>query len=167
MKQRGRVRSSISVVGILFAMVMFVLVASGQDTDEAVNVRAAVAPFYPPAAMALLEEGRFEIPVKIAPNGDVGEADFKNVSKMFAPALKLIVPKWKFSAAPPNQKKDRTVTLVFVFVIKPQGTNRLDLLPIFRPPYEVEIRDTPAYVETSSRRERGNKIRTFGMRLTN
>jgi len=150
MKQRRR----ISVIGILSVMVLFVSVAGGQDTDETVKVRTAVAPFYPPAAMALLEEGRFEIPVKIKPNGDVADADFKSVSKWFAPALKLIVPKWRFSAASPDQKADRTVTLVFVFVIKPNGTNRLELLPIFRPPFEVEIRDMPPLVETPSRKSK-------------
>jgi len=147
----------LGLIAALSVIVVLVSTAAAQNEDEVVKVRAAVAPFYPPAAMALLEEGRFEIPVRITPKGDVADADFKGVSKWFAPALKLIVPKWKFSAAPPNQKTDRTVTLVFVFVIKPQGTNRLDLLPIFRPPFEVEIRDTPADVETSSRRKSGRR----------
>jgi TonB family protein len=118
---------------------------AGQSSDS-VAVVQAVAPFYPPLALAAHISGEVIVEVEVNNNGDVVGVKALEGHKLLQPAAEMVARRWLFKAVD-NNKGDRQVKLRFRFTLLKEEYSREDLLPVFRPPFEVEIKDTPDRIE--------------------
>lgn len=107
--------------------------ASGSPT-----VIAAAAPTYPGIALAMPKGGDVTVEVSIGPAGRVNDTKvLTGAAPLRHPAVEA-ARLWRFAPAHAGQR----VTLMFSFKVMPKDTSAEDLTPIFKPPYEVEVRRT-------------------------
>ncbi|MBS1794023.1 MAG: energy transducer TonB [Acidobacteria bacterium] len=122
-----------------FLLCLLTSLANAQKPKEEVQVVEAVAPIYPATAIVAAQEGRTWVEVIITKSGAV-----KSVSAIEAPPLlreviKIVASRWRFAPAE-DKSDDRKARLVFIFTRVPSDTKSVELLPMFRPPYEVEVK---------------------------
>lgn len=117
---------------------VFTSLAYAQQKQDSVCVTEAVAPVFPPTIVALNQQGTFNVMVQINKDGVVKSVDAGRVPKTLKPVLELVASRWRFNSS--EDDKYRNVTLSFVFTLVPTATLSEDLLPVFRPPYQIEVK---------------------------
>lgn len=128
-------------------------VASAQGTDSPVPVLEAVAPVFPVIAIATAQQGKVQVDVRINEDGTVRSVDFGQGPSIFRPLLKIVAGRWRFASTEKNSGY-RTVRLSFVFTLVPSETKSEELLPIYRPPYEVEVKGRFPIITKDAKRTR-------------
>jgi TonB family protein len=127
-----------TIITAFFILMLFnySVVVSAQKNDPA--VREACIPFYPATAVISNQQGKVFVDVEIRKDGSVESIKIKQGHPLFEPVLKLTVSKWRFETT--KSRKKRTVQLCFIFVLVPSETESVEMLSIYRSPYEVEIK---------------------------
>jgi hypothetical protein len=132
-------------------------VLSQQSSSNPLVVEAAI-PVFPATAIATAQEGQVLVLVGIRNDGTVKSVEFGSGPSIFRPALKLVASRWKF--APTNKtSEERSVQLSFIFRLVPTETKSEDMLPIYRPPYEVEVRGRLPSVSKDAKSESKLNVR--------
>ena len=101
-------------------------------------VKAAVAPEYPPIAVAGRVSGVVSVRVVIGDSGVVTQADVIQGHPMLKTAALEAAQKWRFEAG-----SAATVSLKFNFAVLPEKADKESEVT-FLPPDEVEVRKRPA-----------------------
>jgi TonB family protein len=124
---------------VVVALMLSTNIAASHPSEPRPSLVQAVAPAYPPIAATANAAGTVTIEVKIKSDGMVSSARAVNGVGVLAVAATNSARRWIFAA---TQAKAgvRTVRLTFVFRIMPFSTPKDELLAIFKPPYEVEVR---------------------------
>jgi len=112
------------------------LALAQQGRAPVAAVTMAVAPSFPPAALALPKGDDAIVEVTISPKGEVESAKPMQGSRLLYAASLAAAKKWHFQAADQQSK----VLLTFSFRLLPQDALAEDATVIFMPPYRVEIR---------------------------
>jgi len=125
----------------------------GQSQDRSAAVVQAVAPVFPPLAVAAAQDGTVIADARISPNGVVKSVQIVEGHKLLRKVVEITAKRWVFAST--QERTDlRTVRLSFVFKLVPKETPSVELLPIFRPPYQVEVRTRfPSITKYSTRRK--------------
>jgi hypothetical protein len=110
--------------------------ALAQQGQAPAAVTMAVAPSFPPAALALPKGDDAVVEVTISPKGEVESAKPMQGSRLLYAASLAAAKKWHFQATDQQSK----VLLTFSFRLLPQDALSEDATVIFIPPYRVEIR---------------------------
>jgi hypothetical protein len=108
---------------------------------EGVTVLEAVPPIYSQVAVNARASGKLSVEVEINSDGSVASAHAVQPS-IFRPAAEKAALRWRF--VPSTDARLRVVKLLFHFIIVNQVVEASDLVPIFTPPYEIEIRGVPS-----------------------
>lgn len=132
-------RKSIKFVILLSALFAAFVNANAQKPEESVLVLEAVAPVFPTIIISAVERGRTTVEVIVGEHGQV-----ESIGEVKAPAilrrtLSAAARKWRFA---PVEKGSgvRKIELVFVLTMVSSDAKSEELFPVFRPPYEVEIK---------------------------
>lgn len=112
-------------------------------TYEPPLVMSAVAPVFPPIAVAANISGTVLIEVEVNAAGGVISARGVSAHPLLRKAAENTARRWQFMPAT-SDTGARAITLTFVFRIMPKETNADELTPVFTPPYQVEVRHRPA-----------------------
>lgn len=128
--------------GILFAVVISALIFSppaiAQVADQPPVVRA-VPPIFPLPEGGPNAMGSVVVEARVAAGGGVIEARALQGHPALYRAAEAAARRWLFSPLA-GQGKVRTVRLTFAFKFMDEGTPDEDLLPLFEPPYRIEVR---------------------------
>lgn len=108
-------------------------------------VRASSAVF-PLIAAVAEESGTVVVEVKIKPDGTVAEANVVDGHRLFLVAAEASSRRWVFNSVT-ESNVFRTARLTFDFKLIRKESRTEELLPVFIPPYGVEIRATVPAVE--------------------
>lgn len=131
---------------VLFA-VLIALASPSPTLAEIGNVAviSGVIPEYPSVAAQARVAGRFKVRVKVNVTGTPVCAE------LVEPRMPLMKPvteeaslAWRFAPAGLEEMKAdayREIDLTFVFTLVDSDAPPSELLPRFRPPYEVEVRE--------------------------
>jgi TonB family protein len=134
--------------GIVCLIAFDSLVGSSQNQAQSENqpavVKAVPAP-YPAIAMAANVSGSVIVEVKINAKGEVTSADAIEGHKPLQKAAEYAAKRWIFSPTDEKNKK-RSVRLTFSFILIPKYSSSADLMPVFMPPYKVEVIDSLARI---------------------
>ena len=117
--------------------------AFGQQS-EGVGVLEAVPPIYSQIAVNARASGKLLVEVEINSDGSVASAHAIQPN-IFRPAAERAALRWRF--VPSTDAKLRVVKLVFHFKVMDRPVEASDLVPIFKPPYEIEVRGMPSEFE--------------------
>jgi len=127
-----------------FSTLVLLLWPTGSDgwmnKDQPAPVQA-VAPAYPPIAVTVGAAGTVVVEVQLRADGTVSKIQTIEGVGALAAAAENAAGQWKFVGTD-RQDSKRSVRLTFVFKIMPRDTPRHELLPMFLPPYRVEVRAT-------------------------
>ncbi len=131
------------LVKMLISAVLCICLGNGhqvlcQQADSNPPVVEAVIPVFPATAIATAQEGQVLLLVMVRNDGKVKSVEFKSGPSIFRPVAKLVASRWKF--APTKSSTTCSVQLSFIFKLMPDETKSEDMLPVYRPPYEVEVR---------------------------
>jgi len=138
------------VITLVMALAPATFVAKVPREDQPLVVQA-VAPAYPPIAATAGAAGTVVIEVRLKADGSVSSARVVNGIGVLAAAATNSARRWTFVGTD-EQNNPRVVRLMFVFRIMPRDTPKDELLPIFMPPYKVEVRATvPKAVDSVNR----------------
>lgn len=138
------------VIALVMALAPATFVAKVPREDQP-SVVQAVAPAYPPIAATAGAAGTVVIEVRLKADGSVSSARVVNGIGVLAAAATNSARRWTFVGTD-EQNNPRVVRLTFVFRIMPRDTPKDELLPIFMPPYKVEVRATvPKGVDSVNR----------------
>jgi hypothetical protein len=125
---------------VCFAMGLYVLSCgqlNAQVKGDQPTVILAVVPNYSPLALSTQSSGEVLIEVKIDSNGSVTDARGISGKPILIGVSKYVARRWKFALS--DNIGVRTARLTFVYRLVPKGTPMEELLPVFKPPYRVEI----------------------------
>jgi TonB family protein len=107
-------------------------------TNGSPRVVAAIAPTYPGIALAMPKGGDVTVEVSVGSGGIVNDARVvTGAPPLRHPAVEA-ARLWRFAPGDAEQR----ITLTFSFKIMPKNTSAEELTPVFKPPYEVEVRRT-------------------------
>jgi hypothetical protein len=139
--------ATLAAITTVFAAVTasVVRIQSTNTNTEQPAVVLAVAPIFPPAAVASNTSGRVVIEVQIDVTGAVSMAKIVDGDVLFRQGkiYEATALRWRF-AADKNGAGLRTARLTFVFRIMPKETPPAELTSVFMPPYKkVEVRHKP------------------------
>lgn len=96
-----------------------------------------VPPIYPAVALAKGSEGLVVIEVQISATGDVKRVETVDGPRLLHDVAKAAAARWKFNSI--SSHGVRTVKLSFEFTIRKESTSSSELVPIFLPPFKIEI----------------------------
>lgn len=136
----------LSMILCLTAVKLFAVVSDGvPQSNEGPPVVRAVAAAYPAVAMGARISGSVIVEVKINAKGEVTSADAVGGHKLLRKDAERAARRWTFA---PTHERDKTrmVRLTFEFIVMPEDAPYADLLPVFMPPYRVEVRDAPGRI---------------------
>jgi outer membrane biosynthesis protein TonB len=112
---------------------------------QAPRVVSGVIPAYPSVAAQARISGRFRVRVKVNVTGTPVCADLVDPQMpLMKPVTEEAALAWRFEPASLEEMKAepyRQVELTFVFVLVDPEAPTAELLPRFKPPYEVEVRE--------------------------
>jgi len=109
--------------------------------SQSISVMQAVPPRYPLVAAAANVSGTVTVEVQVSARGDVMSSRAIDGNKFLRTSAENAARRWLF--APIDERANvRVACLTFVFTIMPRDTLPDELLPIFIPPYQIEIRQT-------------------------
>ena len=112
------------------------LTAAQVQESTPMKVEAATAPIYPQLAILSATGGDVVVQVKINAEGDVTSAKVVDGHKLLREASLNAARQWRFSSG----EAGREAQLTFSFRVMPKNTSQIELTPIFKPPYRVEVR---------------------------
>jgi TonB family protein len=122
---------------ILAIAVTLGLSPSAQVQENApLKIEAAIAPIYPQLAILSATGGDVVVQVKINAGGYITSAKVVDGHKLLREASLNAARRWQFSSG----EAGREVQLTFSFRVMPKNTPQIELTPIFKPPYKVEVR---------------------------
>jgi len=127
------------VFGLLLLMIEPLNIVLGQSHDQPVVVVQAVAPVFPPLAVTAAQDGTVVVDVQVDAKGTVKSLQIVEGPKLLHKVVEIATRRWVF-AATEDKTDSRTVRLSFVFKLVSKETPSEELLTIFRPPYQVEVR---------------------------
>lgn len=136
---RNRILINIVIIAGLYLCVGNAQKFLCQEAESGPSVVSAVIPVYPAVAVATGSQGLVTVVAVVRGDGTVKSVKVRSGPPIFTQLLKLVVSRWKF--APTKGSTTRSVQLSFIFKLMPAETKSEDLLPIYRPPYEVEVRE--------------------------
>jgi TonB family protein len=116
------------------------LIGRTQQASQPPAVVQAVAPSYPRIAATAGASGTVIVEAKIDTRGAVTSVNTVGRITVLAKAAENSAKRWIFAAD--ESSNARVVRLTFVFKIMPRATPGDELLPIFMPPYSIEVRTT-------------------------
>lgn len=135
----------------VIATVIFAAVAMPEERFQSTRTHTeqpelilAVAPIFPPVAVASNTSGRVVIEVKVDAEGTVSTAQIIDGDTLFRQGkiFEETARRWRFAAAK-DRAGLRTAHLTFVFRIMSKNTPSAELTSVFMPPYQVEVRHKP------------------------
>lgn len=130
------------------------LTAAQVQENAPIKIEAATAPIYPQLAILSATGGDVVVQVKINADGQVTSAKVVEGHKLLQEASLNAARRWQFSSGGVG----REVRLTFSFQVMPKNTPQIELTPIFKPPYRVEVRriipEIPSNSAHASRSER-------------
>lgn len=142
-------------------------VSAQQNPSSTPSVVRAVAPCFPPVAAIYGAEGSVFVEVGIDSNGAVQSIKIIEGHTLLHYASETVAKRWTFSSDS-KQTSLRTVRLTFNFKLMPKGTPTIELLPVFVPPYVVEIRGTkPEFIFTPTQDPPADPERTIQKNIQN
>ncbi len=109
-------------------------------SSENPAVKAAVAPNYPPLAVAARISGTVTVRAVVDASGSVTQTEVTAGHPMLKQAAADAAQKWKFDT---SSQEQRTVILSFEFVLLPEKAE-LESQTSFLPPYGIEVKKRPA-----------------------
>jgi hypothetical protein len=110
---------------------------NAQVGEDQPVVVLAIVPNYSPLALSTQSSGEVLIEVRIDSKGSVTDARGISGKPILIGVSKYVARRWKFALS--DNAGVRTARLTFVYRLVPKGTPLEDLLPVFKPPYRVEI----------------------------
>ncbi|HKO60053.1 MAG TPA: energy transducer TonB [Pyrinomonadaceae bacterium] len=110
----------------------------GQGNGDQPEVILAVAPNYFPLALSTHTSGEVIVEVKINSEGVVTAVRAISGKAILIADSKYVARRWKFISTT-DKRSTRTTRLTFVYRLVPKGTPIDQLLPLFKPPYRVEV----------------------------
>lgn len=137
------------LVRITFATTLFISSIAAYQTNPSnnqVTLVEATPPLYPPIAVAVRAEGEVMVEVTINNDGSVNGSKAVAGHILLQKASELAAQRWKFSAIE-GQAITRKATLSFKFVLLPWKVGIEEEQPIFRPPFQVEVRYKPGRIQ--------------------
>lgn len=137
--------NTVSLIILCLAGCLPVLAVLPQSSTEQPAVITAVAPVFPPMAVASNTSGKAVIEVEVSATGEVistrvieGHPLFRQTTNFMEPVAK----RWQFAPAA-NGSDVRHAKLTFIFSIVSKGTPESERTPVFTPPYQVEVKHLP------------------------
>ena len=127
------------LLGSLLA-VQLILAGTKDAFEETPSVVKAVAPNYPPLALAARVSGSVILDVFVDLQGKVGSVRILEGPTLLRAAAENASKQWVFQVAG-GDNKPRTVRLTFTFTIMPEDTPSEELLSCFMPPNSVEVKE--------------------------
>lgn len=123
----------------------------GQDTQSGeLKVTRAVPAVYPILAAVAKASGTVIVAVTIEPDGTVAEASTLEGHEVFRAAAERSARQWVFNSVE-DPGLTRTTRITYSFKLITGTSNPQDLVPVFLPPFSLEIRGTiPNYVDTKN-----------------
>ena len=118
------------------------------------SVVRAVPPIFPLPEGGPNAMGAVVMEVQIAASGQVVEVKAVRGHPALYPVAGKAARRWLFSPVE-EQTKVRTVRLTFMFKFMDEGTPDEDLLPLFEPPYQIEVRRIIPTIETRNTKKPG------------
>ena len=112
--------------------------ASAQNKTDGPQVVQAYPAVYPNVAAAARASGSVVIEAKVDSSGKVTSTSIVEGIPLLAVAAGKSARRWMF--APEAKQMERMVRLTFTFKLMPEDAPAEELLPIFMPPYQIEIR---------------------------
>lgn len=109
---------------------------------ESPKVVAAVAPLYPPIAVAARAISDVIVDVKVDAAGNVTSAEAVSGHPLLQQAAKVAARRWRFESSEAKSSV-RTARLTFVFRITEKDSPEAEITPMFLPPYRVEVTRNP------------------------
>jgi TonB family protein len=152
---------------VLLSFTLLVIMAAGSPAASSAQsqpsalVVEAVAPVYPQAAISpkpMMGSARVEVQVTAA--GSVVSTRLAAGHPILYQAAEAAARRWVFS--PSGGAGARTITLLFKFTFVDYRTPEGELGPVFRPPFEVEVRAREPVITL-----RGARVRARGRRTGN
>jgi hypothetical protein len=120
-------------------LLVSILVVNAQEQSsikEQPKVIKAIAPKYPPAAVAVKAESQVIIDVKVNQNGEVVSADVKSGHPLLRKISENAAKKWLFEPFT-NSKSNQKATLIFSFRFSKDKKD--EAVTVFKQPFEMEV----------------------------
>ncbi len=143
-KSAGAVVAAMATI-IIATVTAFAVRFQSTSTDTAQPaVVMAIAPIFPPVAVASNTSGKVVVEVQVDAAGTVTAAKIIEGDLLFRQGkiYEATAQRWRFATAKDGTSL-RTARLTFVFRIMPKDTLPADLTSVFMPPYQVEVRHKP------------------------
>lgn len=110
--------------------------------QTAVAVKAAVAPHYPPIAVAARAGGDVVVRVAVGPDGAVLHAEVVSGPRILQQSATEAAEKWKFEASD-SKTASRSSEVKFSYILLPEGAKE-ESETVFLPPDTVVLKHRPA-----------------------
>jgi TonB family protein len=132
------------IVAVVFLSAAALTTVWGSSAEDQPSVISAVAPIFPPTAIAANINGSVVIEVKIDVNGKVTATQIIEGHPLLRQVRSFedTARRWQFRPVAGSEAL-RTARLTFVFRIMPKETSTDELTPVYAPPYQVEVRHRP------------------------
>lgn len=116
----------------------------GSGAEDQPSVISAVAPIFPPTAIAANINGSVVVEVKIDMSGKVTATQIIEGHPLLRQVRSFedTARRWQFNQVTRGDAL-RSARLTFVFRIMPKETPTDELTPVYTPPYQVEVRHRP------------------------
>ncbi len=125
----------LNLLVLLFFFAMLSIRASAQG--EGPQVVQAYSAIYPTVAVAARASGSVIVEAEVDSSGKVTSARTVEGIRLLGAAAEKSARRWIFT---PEDAKTRTVRLTFTFKLMPDDAPADELLPIFMPPHQIEVR---------------------------
>jgi TonB family protein len=140
--------SSAGVIVLVVALIALAggvaLSGNGAMTEEMI-VSEAAAPNYPALAAAANVSGKVTVEIHTTEKGTVDRVAALEGHALLRAESEAAAKRWKFKSGVGG-----TLRIHFVFTLLPSKTQPHELLTVFRPPYEIEVRQAmPESIVTS------------------
>lgn len=122
------------------------LLTSAQVHHTSPSIEAATSPVYPQIALLSATGGDVVVQVHIGANGQVISAKVIEGPKLLQEASLDAAHRWSFSSG----EAGREAQLTFSFRVMPKTTAQIELTPVFKPPYKVEVRGVVPEISSNS-----------------
>jgi hypothetical protein len=129
-----------TLTGIVILFAMFSLGVLGQETASHPIVSQAIPPIYPAIAALTMVEGKVIVEVRIDERGQTLSATAVEGPNLLRRIAEVAAMRWLFTKETNAENILRAARIIFDFKMMPENTSEHDLQPIFKPPYEVEVR---------------------------
>ncbi|MBK6722973.1 MAG: TonB family protein [Ignavibacteria bacterium] len=127
----------LNLLVLLIFSVMVSIKVSAQNEEAGPQVVQAYSAIYPSVAAAARASGSVVVEAEIDSSGKVTSVRTVEGIRLLGAAAEKSARRWIFN---PEDIKTRTVRLTFTFKLVQDDAPADELLPIFLPPYQIEVR---------------------------